>query len=147
MKKWLKLILAIVVCELAGVVGSIFTTPAISTWYATLVKPSFNAPNWLFFPVWTILFALMGISLYFAWPRGKIIFGAQLLLNILWSVLFFGLHSPLLAFIEIILLWIAILTTIIIFYRTSRTAAYLMIPYILWVSFAAVLNIFIVILN
>ena len=147
MKKWLKLVLAIVACELAGAVGSIFTTPAISTWYASLVKPSFNPPNWIFFPVWTILFALMGIALYLAWPKGKLIFGAQLLLNILWSVLFFGLHSPLLAFIEIILLWIAILSTIIVFYRTSKQDAYLLVPYILWVSFAAVLNLFIVILN
>jgi len=147
MKKWLKLVLAILVCEVAGLIGSIFTFPSIPTWYASLVKPSFNPPGWLFAPVWTILFALMGISLYLAWPAGKKAFGAQLLLNVLWSVLFFGFHSPLLAFIEIIILWIAILLNIIVFYKKSKPAAYLLIPYLLWVSFAAALNLFIVILN
>lgn len=147
--KWLRLVIAIVVCQLAGVVGSLFTAPSIPTWYASLVKPSFNPPNWIFSPVWITLFLLMGISLYLIWSDKKAItvFSAQLFLNALWSFLFFGLHSPLLAFIEIILLWLAILATIVVSCRVSKPAAYLLIPYILWVSFAAVLNYSIMILN
>jgi tryptophan-rich sensory protein len=132
----------------------VFTTSSIPTWYASLIKPSFNPPNWIFGPVWTTLYLLMGISLYLVWIRGAkknrtalIWFGSQLALNSIWSILFFGLKSPLSAFIEIIFLWITILITIIYFYKTSKPAAYLLIPYILWVSFAAVLNISIVILN
>jgi len=151
-----KIIVSVLICQGVGAVGSIFTSPAISTWYAILQKPSFNPPNWIFAPVWTILFLLMGISLYLIWSKGwadkrvKIalfIFGIQLVLNILWSFLFFGLQSPLYAFIEIIILWLAILLTIISFYRISKPAAYLLLPYILWVSFASILNFSIMILN
>ncbi len=152
----LRLIVSIVICESAGIVGSLFTTPSIPTWYASLAKPSFNPPNWLFGPVWTILFLIMGISVFLVWNKGinrsdvkiaLIIFAAQLLLNILWSVLFFGYHSPFAAFVAIICLWMTILVTIVIFYRISRVSAWLLIPYILWVSFAAVLNFFIWRLN
>jgi len=151
-----KIIVSVLICQGVGAVGSIFTSPAISTWYAILQKPSFNPPNWIFAPVWTILFLLMGISLYLIWSKGwadkrvKIalfIFGIQLVLNILWSFLFFGLQSPLYAFIGIIILWLAILLTIISFYRISKPAAYLLLPYILWVSFASILNFSIMILN
>ena len=154
--KILKLVVSILVCQGAGVVGSIFTSPAITTWYAQLQKPSFSPPNWIFAPVWTLLFLLMGVALYFVWSKGLedkkvktalFIFGVQLILNTLWSILFFGLQSPFYAFIEIIILWLAILLTIISFSRISKAAAYLLLPYILWVSFASILNFSILILN
>jgi len=141
-----KLIISVLICLLAGFIGSIFTTPAITTWYAALQRPSFAPPNWVFFPVWTSLFIMMGISLFLVWQKKEkkvialYIFAAQLVLNVLWSVVFFGLRSPLLGLIEIIILWIAILATILSFMKISRTAGYLLIPYILWVSFAAILN-------
>jgi len=154
--KILKLVASILVCQAAGLVGSLFTSPAISSWYATIQKPSFNPPNWVFAPAWTLLFLLMGISLYLVWSKNwqdqekkkaLFVFAFQLLLNILWSILFFGLQSPLYAFIEIIILWLAILFTIISFYKISKPAAYLLLPYILWVSFASILNFSILILN
>lgn len=153
---YLKLIPSIVICQLAGIIGSFFTSSSVSNWYLTLNKPFFNPPSWVFGPVWITLYLMMGISLYIVWNGGlrnkhaKIaitIFGIQLLLNSLWSILFFGLQSPLSAFIEIVLLWGAILATIIYFYRISKIASYLLIPYFLWVSFAAVLNLAIVYLN
>mgnify|MGYP005838745009 CR=1 FL=1 len=145
----LKLVISVVVCLLAGFIGSFFTTPSIPTWYATLKKPPFSPPNWLFAPVWTTLFVLMGISAFLVWRRGlddrlvRIalgIFGVQLILNILWSAMFFGLKSPLAGLIDISILWIAILLTIINFFKISQVASFLLIPYILWVSFAAFLN-------
>lgn len=150
-----RLIISIVVCQLAGVIGSFFTFPNISTWYAGLVKPSFVPPNWLFAPAWTTLFILMGIALFLVWERREseyfrpavYVFSVQLVLNILWSALFFGLQSPFLGFVEIIPLWIAILASIVIFYRVDRRAGYLLIPYICWVSFAAILNYSVWILN
>lgn len=151
-----KIIIAIIVSELAGIIGSIFTTPSITSWYANLAKPELAPPNWLFAPVWTTLFALMGITAFLIWKKGlerrdvKIalgIFIGQLILNTLWSVIFFGLHSPGGAFIEIIFLWLAILATIIVFAKISRPAAWLLAPYILWVSFAAYLNYSIWMLN
>ena len=152
---WLKLFASLLVCQLAGGIGSVFTFPNITSWYATLNKPAFNPPNWLFAPAWTTLFILMGLALYLVWERGGwkanklpiTVFGIQLLLNILWSVLFFGLQNPLAAFVEIIFLWIAILGTIMLFYRVEKTAAYLMVPYICWVTFAALLNYSIWLLN
>lgn len=149
MGKKLKLIISILICQGAGITGSLFTSPAIKGWYAWLEKPSFNPPNWIFAPVWTLLFLLMGISLYLVWEKGLeskkaktalSIFTVQLILNILWSFFFFGLQSPLLGFIEIVLLWFAILATILSFYRISSKAALLLVPYILWVSFATLLN-------
>jgi translocator protein len=153
---YFKLVFSIIVCQLAGIIGSFFTVSSVSTWYLTLNKPFFNPPGWLFGPVWVILYFLMGISLYIIWDKGikssksKIalsVFGLQLILNSLWSILFFGLKSPLLAFIEIIFLWITIILTIICFNRISKSASYLLIPYILWVSFAAILNFSIYYLN
>jgi translocator protein len=140
---------SIIICQLAGIIGSIFTTPAIPTWYANINKPTFRPPNWVFAPVWTTLFLLMGIALFLIWRKGlnekdiKIaiaVFAFQLVLNTLWSFLFFGLKSPFAAFIEIIFLWVAILASIILFFRISRLAGALLIPYILWVSFASILN-------
>ncbi len=150
---YFKLITSIIICKLAGILGSIFTISSVSSWYITLNKPFFNPPSWVFGPVWALLYLLMGISLYIVWNNKKrtnkaiTIFGIQLILNLLWSILFFGIQSPLLAFIEIMFLWFAILLSIIYFYRISRTAAYLLVPYILWVSFAAILNFSIYILN
>jgi len=140
---------SILVCQGAGVLGSVFTAPAIPTWYADLKKPSFNPPDWVFAPVWTTLFLLMGISLYLVWSKetpGKskkasvAAFAIQLALNSLWSFLFFGLHAPLFGLLEIVVLWFFILLTLFLFYRLSRLAAFLLLPYLLWVSFATVLN-------
>jgi tryptophan-rich sensory protein len=145
----LKLIISVGVSELAGIIGSIFTTPSIAGWYAGIVKPDINPPSWVFGPVWTTLFVLMGIAAFLVWKKGldrrdvKIalgIFIGQLILNTLWSIIFFGLHSPVGALIEIIFLWFSILITIIYFSKISKLAAGLLIPYILWVSFAAYLN-------
>lgn len=158
-KRWLealKLVASLLVCQLAGFVGSIFTTPAIPTWYADLAKPAFTPPNWLFAPAWTTLFVLMGLGAFLIWRKGVAegrvkaalgIFVIQLALNILWSVAFFGLRSPLGGLIVIALLWFAILLTIQSFSRLSRPAGLLLLPYILWVSFAAVLNGAILVLN
>ncbi|MDO8489950.1 MAG: TspO/MBR family protein [bacterium] len=152
----LKLVIAIAVSELAGIIGSVFTVSSIPTWYATLVKPDLNPPAWVFGPVWTALFALMGIAAFLVWKEGlhrrdvKIalgIFDVQLVLNVLWSMLFFGLHSPGAALVEIVFLWIAILATIVTFAKISKPAAWLLVPYILWVSFAAYLNYAIWMLN
>ncbi len=151
-----QLITAVAVSELAGIVGSVFTVSSIPTWYAGLVRPDFAPPNWLFGPVWTTLFAFMGIAAFLVWKKGlqhrdvKIalgIFVVQLAFNTLWSIMFFGLRSPGVALIEIVLLWLAILATIITFAKISKTAAWLLMPYILWVSFAGYLNYSIWMLN
>ncbi len=151
-----KLIGSILLCQLAGIIGSLFTVSSVSGWYPILNKPAFTPPSWLFGSVWSILFLLMGVSFYIIWNEGMktraakravFFFILQLFLNVLWSILFFGLKSPLYALIEILFLWTSILLTGIYFYRISKTAAYLLIPYLLWVSFAIVLNGFIVYLN
>jgi benzodiazapine receptor len=140
----------------AAFVGSIFTGRAVPDWYATLNKPSFTPPDWLFGPVWTVLYFLLAISAFIVWQKGLakpavrialIAYLIQLILNALWSVIFFGLKLPIIAFIEIILLWSAIVLTILAFARVAVLAALLLVPYILWVSFAAVLNFFIWFLN
>lgn len=147
--KILKFLFAVVLCEGAGIIGAFFTTPAIGSWYATLTKPSFNPPNWIFAPVWTLLFFLMGVALYLIFQeksKGKniqtalLVFFQQLALNVLWSALFFGMQNPKLAFVEIIVLWFAILMAIFYFAKISKIAAWLLVPYILWVSFAGYLN-------
>lgn len=151
---WIKIALAIGLCLGVGFLGSLVTTPSIVGWYATLVKPSFNPPNWIFGPVWTTLYILMGISLYLVWTSrtskrnmAQNLFYLQLGLNALWSYLFFGLQNPLLAMWDIVALWIAIFLTIRAFVPVSKTAAYLLFPYLAWVSFAAFLNFSIVLLN
>lgn len=150
-----KIIVAVLICQLAGVIGSFFTADAIPGWYATLARPEFSPPNWVFAPVWITLYTLMGISLYIVWKEkdktnvtpAVLVFSAQLVLNAIWSIIFFGLQSPFFAFLIIIFLWILIAGTIYFFYRISKTAAYLLVPYMIWVSFAAILNYYIWILN
>lgn len=144
-----KLILSITICLGAGIIGSFFTTSAIPTWYATLNKPVFSPPNWIFAPVWTTLYILMGISLYLVWKKKTVpmVFWIQLILNATWSIVFFGMKNPILAFINIAALWIAIFLTIKSFRKINKTAACLLYPYLAWVSFASVLNLFIVLLN
>lgn len=150
MNKYLKLLLAISLCEGAGLIGSIFTFNSVNTWYLTLNKPLFNPPGWVFGPVWTILYLLMGISLYLVWENKKAglrWFWIQLVFNSTWSLAFFGLKSPLLAFIIIILLWTSIFKTIMDFRKVNKNASYLLYPYLAWVSFASILNLSIVLLN
>lgn len=144
-----KFLFAVVICEFAGIIGSLFTFSAIPSWYVYLNKPFFAPPNFVFGPVWTLLYFLMGVSLYIVWVKKKplTIFWIQLFLNAFWSIIFFGLRNPLLAFIDIIGLWIAVVLTIKYFFSFSKPAAYLLIPYLLWVSFASLLNLSIVILN
>lgn len=171
-KDFLKLLASIVISELAGFVGAIFTVGAIPTWYATLAKPALNPPNWLFGPVWTALYALMGIALFLVWkndwkvkqtvlvPKRKVwnrwserfwvgdlqkqniiaVFAVQWILNVLWSYLFFGLRQPGWAFFELLALWFSVIYVIINFYRVSKPAAWILTPYLVWVSFAAYLN-------
>ena len=176
LNKLFKLIVAVSISGLAGIIGSVFTMSAIqSDWYAALAKPAFNPPAWVFGPVWAVLYFLMGVSAWLVWKgmdyrlrgndnRGSvdgrkndevgkreseeyrkskialIIFDIQLVLNVFWSVIFFGLRNPGGAFVEIIFLWLAIIATIILFAKISRPAAWLLIPYIMWVSFAGYLN-------
>ncbi len=155
-KSVLKLIISIVLPLLVGFVGSYFTTPSIETWYSTLNKPSLNPPNFIFAPVWTALYILMGISLFLIWESKEkkenkriplIFFSMQLLLNSSWSIIFFGLQNPQLALINIFLLWIFILLNIIFFFKISKIAGIIITPYLLWVSFASYLNYAIYILN
>jgi tryptophan-rich sensory protein len=150
------LITCIAVPLLAGVAGSIATISAIPTWYAGLVKPLLTPPDWLFGPVWTMLYILMGISLYLVAIEGidkkpvrqcVIVFAAQLIVNILWSFAFFGFHSPLSGLVMILALIILVLATIYFFYSVSRTAALLLVPYIAWVCIATYLNVMIFVLN
>lgn len=144
-----KLVCSVSACLLTGFLGSFVTMDSVSTWYADLSKPSFNPPDWAFGVVWPILYVMMGISAFLIWSKsvgsrqvkaalGLFVF--QLVLNGLWTPIFFGLHMMALALAEIILLWVAILVTILAFWRISKTAACLLIPYILWVSFAVALN-------
>lgn len=155
-KSPLKLIVSLLLCFTVAGIGSLVTTPSINTWYETLNKPVFNPPNFVFAPVWTLLFFSMGVSLYLVWKQEKqkkkvqkamMFFFLQLGLNFMWSLLFFGLHSPIFALIDILLLWVTIFFTILAFWKISKTAAYLFMPYLAWVSFASILNLFIVLLN
>lgn len=155
MKKYQKLIVSLLIPLLIGFAGSLITSSSLDTWYPNLNKPAFNPPNWLFAPAWTTLFILIGLAFYLVWKDNfggsyklpVFIYFSQLILNFLWSMLFFGLKNPLAAFIEIIILWFFILINIIIFYKISKVAGILLIPYICWVSFASVLNYYIFILN
>jgi len=149
MKTFVKLACSVSICLLTGFVGSAFTMNSVKTWYADLSKPFFNPPDWAFGVVWPILYVMMGVAAFLIWNRGfgnkqvRIALGlfvAQLVLNGFWTPIFFGLHMIGLALAEIILLWLAILATIVGFWRLSKAAACLLIPYILWVSFAIALN-------
>jgi len=155
MHKYVRLALSIIACQLAGIVGAVFTTPNIAGWYSTLNKPWFTPPNWVFGPMWLTLYMLMGVALWLVWGKGKNkknltalwSFKAQLLLNILWSIAFFGLRSPLFGLLVIIPLWLMIGSTIYSFRKVNRNAAYLLVPYLLWVTLATALNLAIYILN
>lgn len=151
-----RLIVSILIPLVIGSVGSIVTIAEIPTWYSTLSKPSWAPPNWLFGPVWTTLYILMGIALFLVWREGLnrsdvrfaiLIFAVQLVLNLLWSIVFFTYHSLFGGFIVIMILWIAILANIIAFSIISRTAGLLLVPYIVWVSIASYLNYSVYILN
>ena len=151
-----RLIISVVICQGAGLIGSIFTAPSIQTWYVALQKPPFTPPNWLFAPAWITLYLLMGISASLIWQQGLdnrqnrtalIIFLVQLVLNALWSIVFFGFESPLSGMVVIVLLWVAILITILKFMPISKIAGLILIPYIGWVTFAAILNVSIYVLN
>ena len=146
-----KLFLSIGLCLGAGILGMFFTVSAIPVWYSTLVKPTFSPPNWIFGPVWTILYILMGVSLYLVWTSKKkvvpTVFWVQLILNALWSIIFFGMHNPKLALTDILALWFFISLTIDRFAKINKLAGNLLIPYIAWVSFAVFLNFSIAILN
>ncbi len=144
----LKLVASLLICQFAGALGAIFTVRSVQGWYTTLNRPPFAPPSGVFAPVWTTLFVLMGIALFMVWrraghpgaPAALRVFAIQWLLNVLWSVAFFGLQSPLLGLIDIVALWGMIVLTIVRFARVSRPAAWLLAPYIAWVSFAIVLN-------
>ena len=151
-----KLAAAILFCLIVGSSGSLVTMTGPGSWYDSLQKPFFTPPGWVFAPVWITLFTLMGIALYLVWESGSdrsevkaalILFGIQFVLNILWSFFFFGLRSPLLGLVDIIVLWVLIAVTIRAFYRVKRSAAYLLIPYIAWVTLATALNGAIYIMN
>ena len=145
-----KFVIALLASFAAGGIGSIFTSIYIPTWYEALNKPVFSPPNWLFGPVWTLLYVLMAIAAYLVWKQGWEaredikealgVFVIQLELNLIWSIIFFGLQSPGWAFLEIVILWLVIIWNIVTFYRVNRAAAYLLIPYLLWVTFASILN-------
>jgi len=147
--KIFKLLISILICQLAGVIGGFFTAHSVKTWYQSINKPSFTPPDWLFGPVWILLYLLMGVALFLIWdlkaepkarPIALILFFVQLGLNTLWSFLFFYLQNPLLGLIGIIILLLFIVITAWTFFRLYPLAGYLMVPYILWVSFATVLN-------
>jgi tryptophan-rich sensory protein len=149
MSNIIKFIISIVICQLAGFIGSFATRTSVAVWFRTLEKPSFNPPPQVFAPVWITLYVLMGIAFFLIWKKSAgnsdvkyamTIFIVQLVFNTSWSLVFFGLHSISGGMIVIIILWFLILTTIFSFYKISHPAAYLLIPYILWVSFASVLN-------
>lgn len=151
-----KLLISLILTQSAGIVGSLFTAPAISNWYSNLEKPSFSPPNWVFGPVWILLYFLMGISIYLIWlnikknKKAKIafwLFWIHLIFNSTWSIVFFGLQNPGLAFINILIIWVLIIALIIKFFKINKWASYLLIPYFLWVSFASILNYFIWYLN
>ncbi len=156
LKNLLLLIISLAIPLLIGFLGSMLTTPSISTWYAALNKPSFNPPNWVFAPVWTVLFILMGLALFLILKEGRkatyfkaacLSFGAQLFLNLYWSFLFFFAKEPSLAFWGIVSLISMIIVNMYYFFQIKKVAAYLLVPYLLWVIFAASLNYLIWILN
>ena len=157
MSKYAKIILMVVICLAVGYISSTVTQSGVKTWYPTLVKPFFNPPNWVFAPVWTALYILMGVAAALVWDKinvqkedvkkALLFFGVQLLLNSLWSYLFFGLHNIFLAAIEIVILLLLIYETFVIFKRIDKNAGYMLIPYLAWVGFATMLNISFLYLN
>lgn len=157
MNKYLKITYLVAICLAVGFLSSKVTQSSITTWYPTIEKPVFNPPNWIFAPVWTLLFIMMGVSAGLIWDKitnqkelvkkGLLFFTVQLALNALWSYLFFGLHNVLLASIEIVILLLVIFETYLIFKKIDKKASYLLIPYMAWVSFATILTVSILVLN
>lgn len=150
------LAMSIAICGLAGAIGSVFTVSAIPTWYASLEKPPLTPPNWLFAPVWTTLYVFMGVSAFLIWREGLenrdvkgalALFATKLILNASWAFVFFGLESITGGLVVILILWLATLLTTIWFFRVSAPAAWLLIPYLAWVSFASYLNLALLLLN
>lgn len=147
MNHYFKFIISLIIPQIVGGIGALFTLSSVESWYGELTKPSFTPPSWIFGPAWTILYILMGISLFLIWKsahplKDKAIwlFAIQLFLNGIWSPAFFGLQSPILGLLIIIPLWIMIWVCIGTFYNINRTASYLFVPYLIWVSFAMALN-------
>ena len=150
MNKISRIAIVVIICLAVGYLSGMVTRASITTWYPTLVKPSFNPPNWIFAPVWTSLYVMMGVAAGLIWnqittqklavTKALQIFAIQLVLNALWSYLFFGLHNLMLATIEVVLLWLMIFETYSQFAKINKTASYLMLPYLAWVSFASVLT-------
>jgi len=150
LNKITKIVVALIICLMVGYSASIVTRPSVETWYPTIIKPSFNPPNWIFMPVWTLLYILMAVAAGLVWDKIKEqnqevkvalgFFLIQLTLNAIWSYIFFGLKNPMLALIEIALLWLMIYETYLKFTKINKTAGYLLIPYMAWVAFAGILN-------
>ena len=147
--KLLRISISVVICVFIGFLGSITTQTSIQTWYVTLEKPIFTPPNWLFAPVWSLLYIMMGVAAGIVWSKGfyhkwvktaLYLFGFQLILNVAWSIFFFGIRNPLIALLDIIALFILLLFTIKSFKIVNPTAAYLLVPYLIWVAFATALN-------
>ncbi len=152
MRQWIVLAGFIGLCLGVGILAGLVTAPAVLEWYPTLTKPSWTPPSWLFAPAWTVLYILMAVAAWLVWKAGNAkaaltLFFAQLVLNLAWSILFFGVRSPGLGLIDVAAMWIAIAATIFAFAFKSRLAAVLMVPYLCWVSFAAALNAAIFTLN
>lgn len=150
MNKFTKILIMVVTCLAVGYLSGIVTRESIAEWYQFIEKPSFNPPNWVFQPVWSALYVMMGVAGGLVWDKidskseevkkALKFFAIQLALNALWSVLFFGLKNPMLALVEIILLWLMIYETYLKFSRINSVSGYLFIPYLMWVGFAAILN-------
>ncbi|MCE5214586.1 MAG: tryptophan-rich sensory protein [Methanobacterium sp.] len=151
-----KLIISILIVFFAGAVGTVYTLPEITGWYASLPKPSWTPPNWAFGPIWSSLYVLMGISLFLIWREGLgrkdvkiavLVFAAQLVINVIWSLVFFGGHNLFGGLILVIILWISILINIIVFYRIYKPAGLILLPYLIWVTIASYLNYSVYLLN
>lgn len=150
MNKITKIVIALFICLMVGYSASTVTRPSVETWYPTIIRPGFNPPNWVFMPVWSILYILMAVAAGLVWDKIKEqneevkkalgFFLIQLTLNAIWSYIFFGLKNPMLALIEIALLWLMIYETYLKFLKINKTAGYLLIPYMVWVAFAGILN-------
>lgn len=150
MNKITRILVVVVTCLSIGYFSGMVTKSSVETWYPILVKPSFNPPNWIFAPVWSMLYVMMGVAAGLVWSRiefekevvknALVLFAVQLALNALWFFLFFGLKNPMLAGIEIVILWLMIYETYVKFAKINTIAGYLFVPYLLWVSFVTVLN-------
>lgn len=145
--RWLALAGFILLCLAAGAIGGWATRPAIADWYRVIAKPDWTPPDWLFAPVWTLLYVMMAVAAWLVWQSRRnvapalALFFVQLALNLAWSLIFFGLRAPGLAALEIAALWVFIVLTMVAFFRRVTAAGLLFVPYLAWVSFAAALNV------